>query len=55
MVDQGGDVFEGFLAMETLEVEGVDRRLADRKVISELGNAFGAESALLKKVVVFNY
>ena len=48
VVDQGGDVFEGFLAVETVEVEDVGRRLADRKVISELGNAFGAESAILK-------
>jgi hypothetical protein len=49
MVNQSGNVLEGFLAVKAIEVEGVDRRLADRNVIAEIGDAFGAERALLQK------
>lgn len=51
MVNQSGNVLEGFLAVKAIEVEGVDRRLADRNVIAEIGDAFGAERALLQKTV----
>ena len=46
MINQGIDVFEGLLAMETVEIDGVHRVLADRNVIPKLVDSFGAKLAL---------
>jgi len=45
MIDQRVDVLERLLAMVAVEIDGVDRELADGNVISKLEDPFGAKLA----------
>jgi hypothetical protein len=46
MIDQGIDVFEWLFAMKTVEIDSIDRVLADGDVIPKLVDPFSAKLAL---------